>query len=34
LFKGVSLWHFHVYIYFNLNWFISIFLHSTLVPFL
>jgi hypothetical protein len=27
------LWHFHVYMYYNLNWFISsIFLHSTLVP--
>jgi hypothetical protein len=28
--QGVSLWHFYVYIYYNLNWFISsIFLHST-----
>jgi hypothetical protein len=33
--QGVSLWHFHVYIYYNPNWFIStIFLLSTLVPFL
>jgi hypothetical protein len=33
--QGVSLWHFHVYMYYNLNWFISsIFLLSTLVPFL
>jgi hypothetical protein len=31
--QGVSLWHFHVYIYYNLNWFIYIFLLSTLVPF-
>jgi hypothetical protein len=29
------LWHFHVYMYYNPNWFIpSIFLISTLVPFL
>jgi hypothetical protein len=29
------LWHFRVYMYYNLNWFISsIFLLSTLVPFL
>jgi hypothetical protein len=28
------LWYFHVYMYYNPNWFISIFLHSTLVPFL
>jgi hypothetical protein len=27
------LWHFHVYMYYNPNWFIfSIFLHSTLLP--
>jgi hypothetical protein len=33
--QGVSLWHFHVYMYYYLNWFIpSIFLLSTLVPFL
>jgi hypothetical protein len=33
--QGVSLWHFHVYMYYNPSWFISpIFLHSTLVPFL
>jgi hypothetical protein len=32
---GVSLWYFHVYMYYNLNWFISsIFLLSTLVLFL
>jgi hypothetical protein len=32
---GCSLWHFHVCIYYNLNWFTpSIFLLSTLVPFL
>jgi hypothetical protein len=31
--QGVSLWHFHVYMYYNLNWLIpSIFLLSTLVP--
>jgi hypothetical protein len=30
---GVSLWHFHVYMYYNPNWFISVFLLSTLVPF-
>jgi hypothetical protein len=31
----VSLWHFHVYMYYNLNWFISsIFLLSNLFPFL
>jgi hypothetical protein len=31
----VSLWHFHVYVYYNPNCFIfSIFLFSTLVPFL
>jgi hypothetical protein len=35
LFKGGSLWHFHVYMYYNPNWFISSsFLFSTLVPFL
>jgi hypothetical protein len=35
LFKGVSLWHFHVYMYCSFTWFISsIFLLSTLVPFL
>jgi hypothetical protein len=34
LFKGVFLWHFHIYAYYNLNWFISsIFLLSTLVSF-
>jgi hypothetical protein len=33
--QGVSLWHFHVCRYYNLNWFIpSIFLLSTLVLFL
>jgi hypothetical protein len=31
---GVSLWHFHVYMYYNLNWFMpSIFFLSTLVSF-
>jgi hypothetical protein len=31
--QGVSLWHFHVYMYYSLIWFIpSIFLLSTLVP--
>jgi hypothetical protein len=30
--QGVSLWHIHVFMYRNLNWFIpSIFLLSTLV---
>jgi hypothetical protein len=30
---GVSLWHFHIYMYYSLIWFISsIFLLSTLVP--
>jgi hypothetical protein len=29
------LWYFHVYMYYNSTWFVSsIFLHSTLVPFL
>jgi hypothetical protein len=33
--QGVSLWHFNVHMYYNLNWFIpSIFLLSTLVSFL
>jgi hypothetical protein len=33
--QGVSLWYFHVDMYYNPNWFISSnFLHSTLVPFL
>jgi hypothetical protein len=33
--QGVSLWHFHGCMYYNLNWFIScIFLLSILVPFL
>jgi hypothetical protein len=33
--QGVSLWYFHVYMYYNLNWFIPpIFLLSTLVFFL
>jgi hypothetical protein len=33
--QGVSLWHFHVYMYYNPNCSIcSIFLPSTLVPFL
>jgi hypothetical protein len=33
--QGVSLWHFHVYVYYNPNWFIfSILLLSTWVPFL
>jgi hypothetical protein len=30
----ISMWHFHVYIYYNPNWFISVFLFSNLVPFL
>jgi hypothetical protein len=35
LFKGVSLWHLPLYMYYNSNWFIlSIFSLSTLVPFL
>jgi hypothetical protein len=34
-YKGVSLWHFHVYMYYNLSWFFpSIFLLSILIPFL
>jgi hypothetical protein len=32
--QGASLWHLYVYMYYNLNWFISIFLLSTLVLFL
>jgi hypothetical protein len=28
----IPLWHFHVYMYYNPNWFISIFLLSTLAP--
>jgi hypothetical protein len=33
--KGISLWYFHVYMYYNPNWFISSnFLHSILIPFL
>jgi hypothetical protein len=33
--QEVSLWHFHVYMDHNPNWFISsIFLHSTVIPFL
>jgi hypothetical protein len=33
--QGFSLWHFHVYMYYDLNWFISfIFLFSTSVFFL
>jgi hypothetical protein len=33
--QGVSLWYFHIYVYYNPNWFISSnFLHATLVPFL
>jgi hypothetical protein len=28
------LWYFHVHMYYNPNWFVSIFLHSTLIPFL
>jgi hypothetical protein len=33
--QGISLWHFHVYMYYILNWFVlSIFLLSTLFPFL
>jgi hypothetical protein len=33
--QGVFLWHLHVYMYYNPNWFVSsIFLLSTLVPFL
>jgi hypothetical protein len=32
--QGASLWHFHVYMYYNPNWFISsVFLLSTLVLF-
>jgi hypothetical protein len=32
---GVSVWHFHVYRYYNPNWFISsILLFSALLPFL
>jgi hypothetical protein len=31
--QGVSLWHFHIYMYYSSNWFISsIFLLSTLFP--
>jgi hypothetical protein len=33
LFKIVSLWHFHECMYYNPNWFISIFLLSTIVSF-
>jgi hypothetical protein len=33
--QGDSLWYFHVYMYYNPNWFVSSnFLHSTLFPFL
>jgi hypothetical protein len=33
--KVATQWYFHVYMYYNDNWFISsTFLHSTLVPFL
>jgi hypothetical protein len=33
--QGIFLWHFHVHMYYNLNWFISsIFLLSPLVTFL
>jgi hypothetical protein len=33
--QGFSLWQFHVYMYYNLNWFMPfIFLFSALVPFL
>jgi hypothetical protein len=32
--QEVSLWHFLVYMYYTLNWFMSIFLLFTLVPFL
>jgi hypothetical protein len=33
--QGDSLWHFHVYMYYNMNWFISsIFLLSPLISFL
>jgi hypothetical protein len=32
--QGVPLWHFHVHMYCSTNWFISIFLLSSLVPFL
>jgi hypothetical protein len=32
--QGVFLCHFHVFMYYNLNWLISIFFLSTLVPFL
>jgi hypothetical protein len=35
LFKGVSMWHFHVHMHYNPNWFSSsIYLLSALVPFL
>jgi hypothetical protein len=30
--QGFSLWHFRVNMYYSLNWFVSIFLLSTLVP--
>jgi hypothetical protein len=33
--QGVSLWYFHVCMYYNPNWFISSnFLHSALIPLL
>jgi hypothetical protein len=32
--QGGSLWHFHVYMYHSLVWFISSIFLSTLVPFL
>jgi hypothetical protein len=31
--QGVSLWHFHVYMYYNMIWFISSIFLPTLVPF-
>jgi hypothetical protein len=33
-YTGCSLWHFHIYMYYSWKWFISIFLLSSLVPFL
>jgi hypothetical protein len=35
--QGVSLWNFHIYMYYNPNWFISsplFFLFSAFIPFL
>jgi hypothetical protein len=33
-YTGSFLWYFHVYVYYSLMWFISLFLLSTLIPFL